>query len=458
MSVTELTGALNQALTASFPEVLFEGEISQAQQARSGHFYFVIKDSTSQLSAVMWSSAFARLDFPVEPGLSVQCHGKPNVYSGSGKLQIVVHRMFPSGEGALRKKFLEMKAKLELEGFFAEHRKRRLPFLPRAVGIVTSKTGAVIHDIMVRFRERMPCLPVYLVDVKVQGEGAAAEIAAGIRQLDKSKLVDVIIVARGGGSLDDLWAFNEEAVVKAIFACSVPVISGVGHEVDISLSDLVADVRAPTPTAAAEIVVPRRDDLLARLAEFERRLGDTDRWLKPLAQRIDELSLRLDNRIAAFLQQGKLQLAAAAARLRGIEPRQLIRTLDGKVDNLSQRLFAAAERRLQLARRSVDAAAASLDCALPLQQVSALQSRLEALSKRLDTGVTTANRSRLAELERLSSKLEAINPRRVMQRGFSIVELRGKIVRSTEDVAVGDELRLLFARGEAAAKVSRTKE
>ena len=455
LSVSELAALLNQVLEKNIPEIFFEGEISEVTRASSGHVYFTIKDSSSKLSAVMWSGVFETLDFPVQAGLSVQCHGKPNVYRGNGRLQIVVHRMFPSGEGALRKKFLELKAKLEKEGFFAEHRKRKLPFLPRAVGVVTSRTGAVIHDIMVRFRERMPGLQVYLVDVKVQGEGAAQEIAAAVGYLDRSKLVDVIIVARGGGSLEDLWAFNEEVVVKAIFASTTPVVSGVGHEVDISLSDLVADLRAPTPTAAAEMVIPHRKELLLRISDLERRLRDTDRWLLPLSQHLDELSLRLGNRIISVVEEGRLQLKAAQARVRSIEPGEIIRGLRSRLDLLAQKLQASCSRTLAERTGMLDAAAGNLRRAFPVQKLALAAEKLTAAERKMIVSLIASQRSRAAELDRLSSKLEAVSPQRVLQRGFSIVEGSAGVVRSVHAVQEKEELKITFAEGGARATITQ---
>lgn len=455
LSVSELTQRLNQILEKNFPEIFFEGEISDVTRASSGHLYFTVKDSVSKLSAVMWAGVAQGLDFPVAAGLSVQCHGRPNVYRGNGRLQIVVHAMFPSGEGALRKKFLELKAKLEKEGFFAEHRKRKLPFLPRAVGVVTSRTGAVIHDIMVRFRERMPGMQVYLVDVKVQGEGAAQEIAAAVSYLDQSKLVDVIIVARGGGSLEDLWAFNEEVVVKAIFASATPVVSGVGHEVDISLSDLVADLRAPTPTAASEMVVPHRKDLLQRLADLERRLSDTDRWLLPLVQRVDELSLRLDNRIVSIVEEGKLRLGTAEAKLRSIEPGEVIRGLHARLDLLAQKLQASCARELLGRATRLDSIAGNLRRAFPLQRLSLANERIRASERRLLNALVASQHARKAELERLGAKLEAVSPQRVLQRGFSIVEASSGVVRSVRDVHENEEVKITFAEGGARAAITK---
>jgi exodeoxyribonuclease VII large subunit len=455
LSVSELATMLNQTLERSFPEVFFEGEISEVTRASSGHLYFAVKDSGGKLSAVMWAGMANALEFPVQVGLAVQCHGKPNVYRANGRLQIIVHRMFPSGEGALRKKFLELKAKLEKEGFFAEHRKRKLPYLPRALGVVTSKTGAVIHDIMVRIRDRMPNLQVYLVDVKVQGEGAAAQIAAGVKFLDESKLVDVIIVARGGGSLEDLWAFNEELVVKAIFASSTPVVSGVGHEVDISLSDLVADLRAPTPTAAAELVVPRRDELLQRLQDLERRLIDTDHWLLPLSQRLDELSLRLENRISAIASEMRLRLTAAEIKIRGIEPRALITNLGSRIQIFGQRLAAALSHEVSTKKRTLELEAGNLRRAFPPQRLALFGEQVTSTQRRLIVALAALQKARSAELEKLSSKLDAVSPQRVLQRGFSIVEGRNGVVRSVNEIGEKEDLRISFAEGGAHATVTQ---
>ncbi len=458
LSVSELTVLLNRTLERDFPEVLFSGEISEVKVASSGHVYFVVKDSNSQLSAVMWAGLAAGIGFKVQAGLAVQCHGKPNIYKGNGRFQIVVHRMMLAGEGALQKKFLELKAKLEREGFFAEHRKRPLPFLPRAVGIVTSGAGAALHDIMVRIRERMPSLQVYLADVRVQGEGAAQEIAAGIQSLDRSKLVDVIIVGRGGGSLEDLWAFNEEIVVKAIFACSVPVVSGVGHEIDVSLSDLVADVRAPTPTAAAEIVVPHRAELLRRIGELERRLVETDRWFMPLVQMLDDMSLRLEQRIGGILESAALRIDAAGAKLRAIEPSELIKNLRVRLELLQQQLVAGCTAKVGAGRKELLLVSSALERAFPLQRLSLLNQSILGLELRLGRGASRLFETRLERVRALHSKLEAVSPRRVLQRGFSIVEGGSGIIRSAAQLEANDLLNLTFAEGRAQAIVSDTRE
>ncbi|MBX7144507.1 MAG: exodeoxyribonuclease VII large subunit [Oligoflexia bacterium] len=413
ISVSDLSRALNSALERQFPEVFFSGEVSQVTVARSGHMYLSIKDADSQVAAVMWAGLANGLGFDVQPGLAVLCHGRPNIYHASGKFQIVLHRMLLAGEGALRKRFLELRAKLEKEGLFAAQRKRPLPFLPRAIGIVTSGTGAVIHDITVRLKARMPCIPTFLVDVKVQGEGAAEDIASGLEYLDSTGLVDVIILARGGGSLEDLWAFNEERVVRAVFACRTPIVCGVGHEVDVTLADFAADVRAPTPTAAAEMVAPQRDELMTRIEEIERRLRDTDRWIQPLVQGLDEAQLRLQHHADACIERARLVLARDQARLQAIEPSRLL-------GNLTERVSAQQER-LHLA--------------------------LRAAIERARSG-----------LDRSQARLEAVNPKSVMQRGFAIVQKDGVLVRSGTQLEVGDNIAVSFAQGEIGAQVTKTIE
>jgi exodeoxyribonuclease VII large subunit len=325
---------------------------------------------------------------------------------------VVVHRLFEDGEGELRRRFLELQKRLEDEGFFAPERKRQLPFLPRAVGIVTSSTGAVIHDMMVKIRERFPAMVVYLADTRVQGDGAATEIADAIRRLDRSGLVDVLIVARGGGSLEDLWAFNEEEVVKAVFSCSRPVISGVGHEVDVTLCDLAADVRAPTPTAAAEMVVPHVADLLARINELSRRLADTDRWYQPRVQRLDDLSLRLTSRLSAVAIEAGLRVRAAESALGRIKPDRVMEVLRLKLRNFEGRLLDAAGR---------------------------------------------ACRDRASRIEGLSARLQALSPLAVLERGFSVLYSGGAHVRSVHDVKVGEPLEVRVVDGVIAGVVNKVR-
>jgi len=458
LSVTEVATLFNDILETSFPQLLFRGEISQITVAQSGHLYFTLKDEGAQVSCVMWSGVARTLNFKPMAGKGVLCQGRPNVYGPSGRLQIIVHRLMEDGEGALQRQFLELKARLEREGFFAPERKRPLPRFPKAVGLVTSRTGAVLHDMMVKIRERFPSMVVYLSETRVQGEGAAAEIAHAIRVLDSSQLVDVIIVARGGGSLEDLWAFNEEQVVKAVFMCSTPIVSGVGHEVDTTLCDLAADVRAPTPTAAAELVVPKVADLLASVAELERRLKDIDRWLQPRVQRVDELSLRLDSRLVSVVEHAQLRLRAADAMVSGIRPDRVLELLSARVDGLFQRLRRAGGSTLQLEQRSVETLAERLMRAIPPDSLERRALQLEGLARRLSVHASRQMEGARTTLGAFEARLSALDPARVLGRGYSIVSIDGRPVRSIADVRVGAGIEVAMLDGVASGTVSEVKE
>lgn len=458
LSVSEVNRLFNSVLEGAVPEVRVEGELSEVTRAKSGHYYLTLKDAAAQLSLVMWAGSVRGLTFELKPGLAVQCHGRPNVYEKSGRLQVVATKILLAGEGLLQKKFLELKAKLEKEGLFAAARKRSLPFFPTVVGVVTAGHGAVIHDIMVKIRERMPSTEVRLADVRVQGPGAAEEIAAGIRRLNEEGRAQVIIVGRGGGSLEDLWAFNEEIVVRAIFASTIPIVSGVGHEVDVSLADLAADVRAPTPTAAAEMVVPKRSELITRIADLARRLCDIGRWFEPRVQALDELEGRLQRVGGTFLGERRLRLAALDARLRAIEPATLIERLGGRVALAGEKLARAIARDIAAAYRRLDAVAAGLPRALPPQRLRLLGERVALLENRSTAGIWALFERRRNALERAAVRLETASPRRVLERGFAFVERDGVIVRRAADVRCNDEVRITLGHGTIGARVTEVEE
>ena len=342
LSVSELNEIVKETLESQLDAVWVMGEISNLRIPPSGHFYFTLKDEKSQIAAVMFRRQGAGLRFVPENGMAVLCFGRVGLYPVRGDLQLYVESMEPRGQGALYLAFEQLKKKLAAEGLFAEDRKRPLPFLPASIGIVTSDKGAALYDMLRVIGDRFPDRRIVIRPVKVQGEGAAKEIAAGIEELNGSGAVDVMIVGRGGGSLEDLWAFNEEWVARAIFASAAPVISAVGHEIDFTIADFVADRRAPTPTAAAEMVVPKRADLLEHLASMEqallrgverkieserdnwrdlvKRLSDPGRKLREHQQRLDELSVDLMRRFQDRLRQGRDELARATGRLEALSP------------------------------------------------------------------------------------------------------------------------------------------
>ena len=356
LTVSELSGALKLTIESAFGQVRVRGEISGFKRHSSGHCYFSLKDENACMDAVIWRGSAGALAFRPEDGAEVIATGKLTTYPGRSKYQIVVERMELAGEGALLALLEKRRKALAAEGLFAPERKRKLPFLPRVIGVVTSPTGAVIRDILHRLEDRCPTR-VILWPVPVQGEGAAAKIAAAIRGLAALEpRPDVLIVARGGGSIEDLWAFNEEEVVRAAAESPIPLISAVGHETDTTLIDFASDLRAPTPTAAAELAVPVRSELLAQLNELQhrslhclsRRVERTRerfdltvcRWpepqaiFAPMAQRLDELGERLPRSLAARAGSARADLNLVAGRLRSD-------LIDQRIARLRERLGAA---------------------------------------------------------------------------------------------------------------------
>jgi exodeoxyribonuclease VII large subunit len=342
ITVSELNERIKGTLEGYLDGMWVQGEISNFRMPPSGHFYFTLKDDKSQIAAVMFRRQGAALRFAPENGLAVLCFGRVSLYTVRGDLQFYVEVMEPKGRGALFLAFEQLKKKLAAEGLFAEARKRNLPFLPDTIGMVTSDTGAALRDMLRIIGDRYPDRRVILRPVKVQGEGAAREIAEAITDLNRFGDIDVLIVGRGGGSLEDLWAFNEEIVARAIFHSAVPVVSAVGHEIDFTIADFVADRRAPTPTAAAEMVLPRKADLqeqveflavqLRRSMELKleafreahrglaKRLADPGQKLRENQQRVDELSVDLLRRFRERLRRGKDRLAEVAGRLSALSP------------------------------------------------------------------------------------------------------------------------------------------
>jgi exodeoxyribonuclease VII large subunit len=342
LTVSDLTELIRGTLESQLDALWVRGEISNFRMPPSGHLYFTLKDDKSQIAAVMFRRQGAMLRFTPENGMAVLCFGRVSLYTVRGDLQLYVDDMEPLGQGALALAFEQLKQKLAAEGLFAPERKRELPFLPVSIGIVTSDKGAALHDMLRIIRDRYPDRRVVIRPVKVQGEGAAREIATGIAELNQNGAVDVIIVGRGGGSLEDLWAFNEEAVARAIYASTAPVISAVGHEIDFTIADFVADVRAPTPTAAAEMVLPLKADLVEQVRLLEgqlgkniklkldslreasaglaKRLADPRRKLRENQQLLDEVSVNLLRRFQDRLRQLKDHLARGSGRLEALSP------------------------------------------------------------------------------------------------------------------------------------------
>ena len=342
ITVSQLSEIVRGALETELPAFWVVGEISNFRIPPSGHFYFTLKDDQCQIAAVVFRRRGQNLRFQPENGMAVICYGRVGLYPVRGDLQFYIEVIEPQGRGALQVAFEQLKERLWQEGLFAAERKRPLPFLPVSIGIVTSLQGAAVRDILRILNDRFPDRRVVICPVKVQGDGAAEEIAAGIRELGNSGAVDVISVGRGGGSVEDLWSFNDEAVARALAAATVPVISAVGHEVDFTISDLVADQRAPTPTAAAEMVIPVKEDLVAEVRGLEerlrgalqvrvrsakeeclrmaRRLADPRRKLREHQIRLDELSLGLWRRFNDGLERARERVTQMTKRLGSVSP------------------------------------------------------------------------------------------------------------------------------------------
>ena len=413
-SVTELTRKIKSTLENAVGEVWIEGELSNVRRPSSGHVYFTIKDENAQIAAVLFRGSQRGMSFVPSDGILVRAFGEITVYERNGNYQIIVRRLEEGGKGSLQAQFEKLKEKLREEGLFDESRKRPLPALPQHVGIVTSATGAAVRDILNVVSRRFPNLHIVIAPVSVQGEAATPEIAAAIDTLNRIGGFDVLIVGRGGGSLEDLWCFNEEAVARAIARSRIPVISAVGHEIDFTISDFVADVRAPTPSAAAELVVGRKD-------AFEERLRERSR---ALVGAVREAALRYRNRL---LQAGGSYVFR--------EPRNLVMRGRQNLDNLHARMKHGMRGRIRETRQRAD------DAGLRLLQAT-----------------RAGRRSAGHELRRLETQLRALSPLAVLERGYSITydAETGGIVRSTADVKVGRSLRTRVTDGDIVSDVKNT--
>jgi exodeoxyribonuclease VII large subunit len=436
-SVAELSQEIRNLFERQFPDVWVTGEVSNFRPAASGHLYFTLKDATAQLRAVCFRNQARYLKFKPQDGLAVIARGRLSVYEARGEYQLYVEFLEPAGLGALQLAFEQLKQKLTAEGLFAPARKKPLPVLPRAIGVVTSPTGAVIRDILRILRRRFCNMNVAVYPVKVQGEGAAQEIAEGIGYFNSGALVDVVIVARGGGSLEDLWAFNEEVVARAIAGSRIPVISAVGHETDFTIADFVADLRAPTPSAAAELVVQRKQDFATEIESRARRLAQITR----------------------------LKLSEARQALIELRMHQVFQTLRARVAERAQQVdegVASLDRRmrahLHTARQEWLRASAGVVRYDFQRHLGLKRAALEERQRRFENDFRrflTEQRNRLAHLVAV---LKERSPQTVLDRGYSITrDAAGRVVRDAAQVALGADVSIYLARGELGATVSRKK-
>ncbi|ACY19271.1 exodeoxyribonuclease VII, large subunit [Haliangium ochraceum DSM 14365] len=429
LSVSQTVGAAGRVLQQRIGTVWIEGEIASLSRPSSGHLYFSLKDQRSQMRAVMWRSAAQRLRFRIEDGQTLRCHGELGIYERDGKFQFYAKYAEPAGLGAEALALEQLKRKLAAEGLFDEARKRPLPPLPRRIGLVTSKSGAAVRDVIRAVQRRFP-VPILVADAVVQGREAPARIVRALRAIAQTD-VDLVIVGRGGGAASDLAAFNDEQVVRAVAACPVPVISAVGHEIDMSLTDLAADRRAATPTAAGEMAVPVLADLAALLVEEERRLHrELSLLLQDYRQELDQLARSADAAWSRTTAARRRALGELRTRLEMRHPRAQLVAHRGVLSELENRMHVAEQRRRERARRE-----------------------LEQLSER----VHTAGRQRLDGAGRdfalLVARLRAMSPLQVLERGYALAVGPAGVVTDAAQLAPGDALQVRLARGELDCRV-----
>ncbi len=478
ITVARLTQMIRQALVDHLPpRLVVAGEISNLARPASGHVYFTLKDADSEVRCVMWRSAAGKLRFRPEDGMEVLATGGIDVYEPRGQVQLYVTKLEPKGIGELELAFRQLREKLQAEGLFDPARKRPLPAYPDRIAVVTSENGAAVRDILRTVGRRYPCVDVLIYPVRVQGEGAAAEIAQAIgaidRQADRLDGVDLMIVGRGGGSLEDLWAFNEEVVARAIFACRLPIISAVGHEVDVTISDLVADVRAATPTAAAELAVPMLSELLEAVdddqARLRRAMGHRldlarrdltavercELFRRPVSlirrceQELDELGARQDHALARRMDEARTALHRCELAVRSIHPQTVLHERSRRLDAVTHRLRWAQGARNVQAERSLERARRRLQDVSPRHALRRAIDRTDHIERQLARATVAQHRQFVRDLDALAARLRASGHEAILRRGFSITRLRreGRIVTNPDQVHDGDRIQTTTAGG-----------
>jgi exodeoxyribonuclease VII large subunit len=431
-TVSELTAEMRAVLTEAFTDIWVSGEISGTKVPPSGHYYFTLKDESAQIRAVCYKTTARYLKFKPQDGIAVVARGRIDVYDARGEVQLMVDALEPLGHGALQLAFEQLKKRLAAEGLFEASRKRAIPALPERIGIVTSPSGAVIRDILQILERRAPGRHIRVYPTLVQRDGAAEQIAAGVEYFSQSGWAEVVIVARGGGSLEDLWAFNEERVARAIARCSVPVISAVGHETDFTIADFVADLRAPTPSAAAEMVIATRQSLIETLDAGDSRL----------------------------IQSVRLKLALAARRLHGVEidtgrlHRAVGRRMQ-RVDELDYRVRESMRVAIDARTRVLESLSARLHRRDVRLRLAEGRRNLESLEQRISETMRLRLSRAAGKLAPLEAHLKQLSPTRILERGYAIVEHQGQIVKSPSQAPVGSTVRVRLAQGELGARVTK---
>ena len=437
-SVSRLNREVRRLLEQGFSRIWLEGELSNVARPSSGHLYFSLKDAGAQIRGAMFRNRNRSLPFTPEDGMQVLVRGKLSLYEPRGDYQLIVEHMEEAGDGLLQRAFEALKQKLSLEGLFDEEHKRPLPALPERIGVITSPSGAAIRDVLTVLGRRFPAIPVRIYPVPVQGREAAGEIAAALQLASRRRDCDVLILTRGGGSLEDLWPFNEEIVARAIHACDIPVISAVGHEIDFTIADFVADRRAPTPSAAAELASP-----------------DQQEWL----QHIGHLSSRLQGRMRETLAGRRQSLTWLEKHLQQLHPGQTLRQQAQRLDELERRSLAVLHSTLASRQAALAALHGRLQLHSPAGRIGELELRWRSAARRLGSAMQATLTARRQSLAVNSRALNAISPLATLERGYAIVSTPdGTILRNARDVQPGERISARLGKGQLACTVDEVSE
>jgi exodeoxyribonuclease VII large subunit len=437
-TVSRLNQSVRNLLEDTFPLLWVEGEISNLSRPVSGHLYFSLKDAKAQVRCALFRHRNALLRGELTNGQQVMVQARLSLYEPRGDYQLIVEHLEEAGDGALRCAYEELRLRLDREGLFAVEHKRSIPRFPRCIGVITSPSGAAIRDVLSVLRRRFPALPVLLYPVAVQGEGAGAQIAQAIALAAQRRECDVLLLVRGGGSLEDLWAFNEEAVARAIYACTIPLVCGVGHEIDVTIADFAADVRAPTPSAAAELVSPDRMAWLHRFSRLEERLATT------LRRQLDGFRQRL-----LWLEQG----------LARQHPGRRLQPQLQRLDDLEQRLQRTLAAKLEQLKTRLQGLATQLRLAAPGPRIARLQERQQTLSQRLEAALRRRLERDAQRLAMAGHALHTVSPLQTLGRGYAIVRHHptGEVIRRAKQVQHGDRVEALLGEGRLICRVEEAE-
>jgi exodeoxyribonuclease VII large subunit len=433
LSVSQLNRRAKQLLETHIPLIWVSGELSNFAKPGSGHWYFSLKDERAQIRCAMFKQANSRLRWQPTAGMHVLVRARVSLYEGRGDYQLIVEHMEEAGAGALMQAFEDLKAKLQQEGLFDESQKQVLPRFPQHIGIITSPTGAAVRDILAVIQRRYPIVKTTIIPVAVQGAGAASDIVGGIKKAIKFAKFDVLILSRGGGSIEDLWAFNDETLARTINACPIPIISAVGHEVDFTIADFVADVRAPTPSVSAEIITP-----------------DINEWL----QTLDDVQQQLIRHQLRLIQQKQQRLSFLKRRLR--HPKEQIQYQQQRLSQIERALLRNITNIIAGQKQNLQATTKQLRRQHPTAKIQLLADKVNQLKLRSQRAITQTLNARRQQLSSSAQLLNAVNPLTVLARGYSITSLGdGTVITNKEQVSVGEELSIKLGRGKIISQVTK---